>query len=121
MPTIRRLPALVAALALLSGCEPPPIMATDVPAAIAPPSQGVDRQLIEWCRTEADSSEERCRCWPAALRANGFTDQDLREVLVRVGAVDGPSDNRSLPDGFENATLSCGLWEPIGRIQASKE
>lgn len=109
--------AVIAAASLLAGCaEPPPIMATDVPAATARPATGLDLRLIEWCRDQPDSSEERCRCWPAALRAAGFAEPDLRELLIRLGGVAGASGNRPLPEGYESATLSCGLWEPIGAL-----
>lgn len=115
---IRTRPAIFAAIVLAGCAEPPPIRATDVPAATARPAAGFDRQLIEWCQKQPDSSQERCRCWPPALRSAGFTEPDLHEVLIRLGAIDGTPGDGALPPGYENATLSCGLWEFIGALSS---
>lgn len=69
----------------------------------------LDDRLVSWCVQQPDVSDQRCRCWPIALRAEGLGDSDLRDLLVRLGALEGRPDAAPLGPAFETAKENCGL------------
>jgi hypothetical protein len=71
--------------------------------------EALDDRLVTWCAQQPNVSDQRCRCWPIALRAEGLGDSDLRGLLVRLGALDGEPDTTPLGPAFEIAKENCGL------------
>jgi hypothetical protein len=106
---------LLAALVLPAGClawSPHPVPTG--PSTEPKPASGaeLDRQLVDWCLKQPDTSDQRCRCWPIALRAEGLGDADLRDLLIRLGVVEGIPRTAPLGAAYETATVNCALMPP---------
>lgn len=109
-----RMAGPIVLLGLLAACGPmqsPPV----APAAGPKPATGdaLDRQLVDWCLEMPDTSDQRCRCWPVALRAEGLADADLRDLLVRLGAAKGVAGQTPPDAAYATASANCGLAVPL--------
>jgi hypothetical protein len=76
-------------------------------------AQALDDQLVAWCLEQPDTTDQRCRCWPVALRAEGLADADLQDLLIRLGVVKGQPRTPPRSNAYENATANCGLMRPL--------
>lgn len=104
---------MLAALAALAACMQRPVPVSAGTGAKTAAGPALDRQLVNWCLERPDTSDQRCRCWPVALRAEGLADADLRDLLIRLGAARGVPGQAATMAAYETAATNCGLGSPV--------